>query len=523
MPIYAIVNGATSDQLDVNQYKSWWVDGSLTSQPANMIYSGASAAVSITQNGSGNILSLNGTISASVDMSTSGVIQSTPAITATGTVVSIKHIYLKPTMTLANNANAIVRVMTIRGILTLNGTGSPLGAFLDIGNPADSSVILSANAEFDTVQLDYPTVTLNGHVLNANSATLLIASAPSGGFSVRDTSAGKWLTGSGGVTVPGGGMSITGNSTLSSGYLYIANGNLILGSMTTGFVTDANNMTLVAPIVSFSISNHANTVNNFQMLDNGNATFLGVVTISPPGSAGLNVTGDCTFASSANNFQCYHTAHLRFAAFMGEGYGGNYIRAYGNINGSGRVDLSSAGTDTNIDFHIVSLGTGNVVIGNNGLRFDVSNARIIAGNGSLVFRNFANTADTLAIMDNAIINIGIGQVSGLTITPGAGANVVLSGAGTGTDISMVFSPKGAGSSTFNGKFITTGGTLIGGSVTPSLGGYVGLARVMAVANGAVGNLTAPVKGTGQGPIALGINTWWEITIDSSKFYIPIFQ
>lgn len=54
--IYAVANGNVSDQQDVDQYKSWLVDGTNIGSPMNMVYSGSSPAATITQQGSGGTL-----------------------------------------------------------------------------------------------------------------------------------------------------------------------------------------------------------------------------------------------------------------------------------------------------------------------------------------------------------------------------------------------------------------------------------------------------------------------------------
>jgi hypothetical protein len=65
MAIVAIVNAATSSVIDVNQYKNWLVDGTITDTPLLLIYNGASSLATFTQNGAGDGLTITGVSSGS--------------------------------------------------------------------------------------------------------------------------------------------------------------------------------------------------------------------------------------------------------------------------------------------------------------------------------------------------------------------------------------------------------------------------------------------------------------------------
>lgn len=282
--------------LDLNAYHNWLIDGTVTDQVANLIYSGSSDAVTLTQNGSGGILTLSGTVSTSANMTDVGLLTSKPSLTGTGSSNSLKHVHLNPTITTANVASAGARVLTVRGTFTLNGSGTgvnaPAAIFTEIGNTG--SVTINQDSQIIVLQLNFPSTTLNGHSLTGNTATLAILGAPASGFSVLDTTAGKWQSGSGGLTVPGGGITVTGSIT---------------GQSSPFTITSSNNLQLNGALLFLQ----AGGTNQVQISTTSITALNPLVTkASATGGAGFNMPSGTAPTSPVDGDFWYDGTNLKF-------------------------------------------------------------------------------------------------------------------------------------------------------------------------------------------------------------------
>jgi hypothetical protein len=143
--------------------------------------------------------------------------------------------------------------------------------------------------------------------------------------------------------------------------------------------------------------------------------------------------------------------------------------------------LSAAGSDTDIDITLTPKGAGRVVM-SSALAFV---AGTVSAPGMVVSGDpntgvYASAADTLDFTAGGVRGLQIVTaatgVNYLVITPAAaGAEPILSAAGSDTDVSITMTPKGAGIVDMTGhmrfKGFTTWETLAS-STTPALGGTV---------------------------------------------------
>lgn len=310
------------------------LNGLDTTTPVLLQHTANTDALEILNSGTRRSLFVTGTSTFSVDQA--GLVEINPTLSiSVGTHAAAVRI--RPTVTLPSGNIIEYYHAEYSGSITFTRTSQTAG-YMRLGQGATVTINTGVTPNLlGTLILDYPTVNLAGGNRPSNEATLFILSAPAGGRSIADFSAGAWYTGTGGLTVPGGGLAVTGLTTLYSG------------------LTTWNGLTVSSGLTQ--LSNGLN-VNGLTNLFNG-LTILNGLTVSSGLTQlnnGLNVHG---LASIYNG--------MNIAGSLNVIDGGLVVQAGGlNVNGASLFNngLTASGGRTTINNGLTVSGASQY---NNGL------------------------------------------------------------------------------------------------------------------------------------------------------------
>lgn len=288
---------------------------------------------------------------------------------------------------------------------------------------------------------------------------------------------------------------ITNSSGVGTVSIYLA-GTLTLTTTyadSSGITPNSNPMNLDASGLLIVYANNINLYkfifkdylgNVIRTIDNVPVTFIG--------GQGDLIIGDYSIVD-ANLAKYIKFTHTSPAV--------NYFQIQNSISGSGPT-LSVLGTDSNIALNLTPLGTGKVTVTANAL--NVSSGILQLTTSGLV--TDSNSA-TLLNLVSGTIPVNYPKL----ISSGAGVGITYGAAGSDTDVSLLFTPKGAGASTFTtGNVNITAGSLLlsSGSVTITSGNLTLSAGNVTIA---AGNITHTGTYTLTGTLA------GATTIDCTDF------
>jgi fibronectin-binding autotransporter adhesin len=440
----------------------------------NILYLGAAAGGTATENGSINLTGAN------------------PVnFTSPGTLIMNGNVTTGSTVTFAGPG-----IIQMNGSVTATGAVSLTGGTLQLGNsnifPVTSSPTVPSGATLDLngKRLEVESITSAGNIMLTGSGSELYLDGSSGSITGTLSGAGQLYESTGTLTVSGNNTSFSGTTNI--------NGTITLGSATALGTGDVDNYGTLAigtysPTLG-SLSGYAGTITGSGNLtvgsDNNSATYGGA--IDTTGS--LTVVGNGTFTLGGSTSTYTGATNVNFGTLQLDGGYGNVLPtttaltiasgATLDMQGDSQqvVSLAGAGSIINLGQLAITAGTtttfsGSITDNGSGgsLTINEGATNILTLTGSSSYTGGTTiTGGTVAINSDAAlggagasvtVNGGILKFSNYTSNLIVSGNNIFLGAGTGAASTLAGSVTSSAGVTYNGP-----GTLILTSTSNSFPG-----------------------------------------------------